>query len=163
MRTIAPCLLGGLWTLLLTPVVLAVREGDWMAPVRDAGLGAVGAVTGWVVLAVLVLVLPLAILVLLTQRTVIDGTGVDAAFGRGRFDLARIDEVRWVPQGGPVDAGQRPEHFEVLAGDGGLVARVAPGEADWRATRDVLRHWVRVRPQIVRDDRTAAVLARDAA
>lgn len=163
MRTVGPCLLGGLWFLLLTPIALAVREGDWTAPVRDAGLGAPGAVAGWVVLGVLALVLPVVVIVLLTHRTVLDGTGVEAAFGRGRFELAQVDEVRWVRQGGPVGAGQRPEHFEVHAGGVGLVARVARGEADWEASRAVLRHWARLRPELVRDEETAAVLAPGAA
>lgn len=134
-----------------------------MAPVRDSGLGPVGAVVGWVIVAALLVVIPPALRAILTYRTVLDVDGVEAPFGRGRHELAQIDEVRWVPQGGPVNAANRPERFEVLGGEAGLLARVPRGEADWEATRTLLRHWARRRPQIVRDDRTAAVLAVDAA
>lgn len=160
-RWVGPPLLLGAWVLFLSPVVLAVRERDWMAPVRDSGLGAVGAVVGWVVVAVLLLTIPPAIRAILTYRTVLDARGVEAPFGRGRFDLDQIDEVRWVPQGGPVNAANRPERFEVLSRESGLVARAPRGEVDWEATRAVLRHWASRRPQIVRDEPTALALAAD--
>lgn len=162
-RWLGPPLLIGTWLLMLSPVVLALRERDWMAPVRDAGLGPVGAVVGWCIVGVLVIVIPLALRAVLTYRTVLDATGVEPPFGRGRVDLSDIDEVRWVPQGGPVNAANRPERFEVLGGGAGLVARVTRAEAHWEGAQDVLRHWARLRPQIVRDDQTAAVLAPDAA
>lgn len=158
-RWLGPPLLVGTWLLLLSPIVLAVRERDWMAPVRDSGLGAGGAVVGWVVVAVLLVVIPPAVRVVLTYRTVLDAGGVVAPFGRGRIDLDAIETVRWVPQGGPVNAANRPERFEVIATTSGLVARAARGEADWDATRAVLRHWAGRRPEIVRDEATAAVLA----
>ena len=154
-------MLVGTWLLMLSPVVLAVRERDWMAPVRDSGLGAVGAIVGWLIVAVLLVVIPPALKVVLTSRTVLDADGVQAPFGRGRHDLAQVTQVRWVPQGGPVNAANRPERFEVLTRESGLVARVARGEADWEATRSVLRHWARSRPEIVRDDPTAAALTLD--
>jgi hypothetical protein len=162
-RWLGPPLLVGTWLLLLAPVVLALRERDWMAPVRDSGLGALGAVVGWLIVGVLLVAIPPALRALLTCRTVLDATGVQTPFGRGLVDLGQIDEVRWVPQGGPVDAAARPERFEVLSDGAGLVARVVRSEADWEAARSLLRHWSRLRPQIVRDDRTAAVLAGDAA
>lgn len=158
-RWLGPPVLVGAWLVFASPIVLAVLERDWMAPVRDSGLGAGGAVAGWVIVGVLLLVVPAALKVLLGYRVVLDADGVEAPFGRGRFDLSQIDVVRWVPQGGPVNAANRLERFEVLAGDAGLVARVARGEADWEATRLVLRHWAQRSPHIVRDERTAAALA----
>lgn len=132
-----------------------------MAPVRDSGLGAGGAVVGWVLVALLLTVIPPAVRAILTYRTVLDADGVEAPFGRGRVDLASIERVRWVPQSGPVNAANRPERFEVLT-DSGLVTRVARGESDWEATRLLLGHWARRRPEIVRDDPTAAALVRAA-
>ena len=158
-RWIGPPLLAATWVLLVTPVALAVHERDWMAPVRGSGLGVFGALVGWVVVAVLLVAIPPAIRVVLTYRTVLDAEGVQAPFSRGRFDLARVTQVRWVPQGGPVNAASRPERFEVLAGDAGLVARVPRGEADWDGTRAVLAHWATRRPEIVRDEPTAVALA----
>ena len=160
-RWLGPPLLVGAWLVLLSPVVLALRERDWIAPVRDAGLGAGGAVVGWVVVAALLVAIPPALRALLTYRTVLDVDGVEAAFGRGRVDLATIERVRWVPQSGPVNAANRPERFEVLTASG-LVARVSRGESDWEATRLLLRHWARRRPEIVRDDPTAGALDGDA-
>lgn len=159
MRWLGPPLLAGTWLLFVSPVALAVHERDWMAPVRGSGLGVFGALVGWVIVAVLLVSIPPAIRVLLTYRTVLDAEGVQAPFDRGRVDLDRVTQVRWVPQGGPVNAANRPERFEVLAGDAGLVARVPRGEADWDGTRAVLAHWATRRPEIVRDDPTAEALA----
>ena len=158
-RWFGPPLLLGTWGVFASPIVLAVRERDWMAPVRDSGLGAPGAVVGWVIVGVLLLIIPLALKVLVGYRTVLDADGVVAPFGRGRFELSELTQVRWVPQGGPVNAANRPERFEILGDEVGLVARVARGEADWEAARAVLAHWARRRPDIVQDDPTAAVLA----
>lgn len=149
----------GTWVLLLSPVVLAIRERDWMAPVRDSGLGVGGAVVGWVVVTVLLVAIPPALRVVLTYRTVLHPGGLEPPFGRSRVDLAQVEQVRWVPQGGPVGAANRPERFEVIGRGDGLLARVARGEADWDATRAVLRHWAATRPEIVRDDLTTAALA----
>ncbi|KGN28841.1 hypothetical protein N798_17130 [Knoellia flava TL1] len=159
MRWLGPPLLLGTWVLFLSPVVLAVRERDWMAHVRDSGLGVGGALVGWFILAVLLVVIPPAIKVLLTYRTVLDAGGVDPPLGRARVDLGEVRKIRWVPQGGPVNAANRPERFEVISEQSGLVARVARGEADWGATQAVLRHWARQRPEIVEDEPTAAALA----
>ncbi|KGN42699.1 hypothetical protein N801_13855 [Knoellia aerolata DSM 18566] len=159
MRWLGPPLLAATWLAGLSPVVLAIREGDWQAPVRDSGLGAAGASVGWVVVAVLLVTIPLAVRVLLTYRTVLDAGGVDAPFGRGRHVLADLERVRWVPQGGPVNAAHRPERFEVSASGAGLVARVTRQEADWESALAVLRYWSRARPEIVADEQTAQVLA----
>lgn len=159
MRWLGPPLLTATWVALLSPVVLAIREGDWMAPVRGAGLGAVGAAVGWLVVAVLLVAIPPALRALLTYRTVLDAGGVDLPFGRGRHALEDLDRVRWLPQGGPVNAAHRPERFEVTASGPGLVARVTRQEADWGSALAVLRHWSRARPEIVADEQTAQVLA----
>jgi len=158
-RWLGPPVLLGAWIVFLAPVALALRERDWMAPVRGSDLGVVGALVGWVVVAVLLVAIPPAIRVILTYRTVLDAAGVDPPFGRGRVDLAQVRKIRWVPQGGPVNAANRPERFEVLTEQSGLVARVARGEADWDGTRAVLAHWASLRPEIVQDDPTAAALA----
>lgn len=76
-RWLGPPLLIGLWLLMLSPVVLAVRERDWMAAVRDSGLGPLGAVVGWVIVGVLLLVIPPAVRAILTYRTVLDVDGVE--------------------------------------------------------------------------------------
>lgn len=162
MRLVGPVLLAGVWVAMLTPIGLAVRERDWMAPVGDSGLGAGGAIVGWVIVAVFVVIIPPSLKVLLTYRTVLDAQGVQAPNSRGRVDLEEIKTVRWVPQGGPVNAANRPERFEVLSESSGLVARVSRDEADWPAVRAMLRHWAQRRPEIVRDDQTAAALAADA-
>lgn len=160
-RWLGPPLLVGTWVLFLSPVVLAVRERDWMAPVRDSGLGVGGALVGWLIVAVLLVAIPPAIRAILTYRTVLDAGGVDRPFGRGRVDLSQVRTIRWVSQGGPVNAANRPERFEVLTDEAGLVARVARGEADWEGTRAVLAHWASRRPEIVRDEPTAAALANE--
>ncbi|KGN32281.1 hypothetical protein N802_18125 [Knoellia sinensis KCTC 19936] len=158
MRWFGPILLLGVWLAMMSVVVFAFRERDWMAPVRDSGLGVVGAIVGWVIVLFFLLILPPSIKVLLTYRSVLDVNGVEAPFGRGRFDLPEIETVRWVPQGGPVNAANRPERFEVLSEASGLIARVTRAEADWDAAVAMLRHWASIRPQVVRDESTAAVL-----
>lgn len=158
MRWLGPVLLLGVWAAMCSVVVFAIRERDWMAPVRDSGLGATGAVIGWVIVLFFVLAIPPCLKALLTYRTVLDVDGVQAPLGRGRVPLAQIHRVRWIPQGGPINAANRPERFEVHSEDAGLVARVTRAEADWDAARAVLRHWTRLRPEIVHDDPTAEAL-----
>lgn len=159
-RWLGPPLLIGLWLLMLSPVVLAVRERDWMAAVRDSGLGPLGAVVGWVIVGVLLLVIPPAVRAILTYRTVLDVDGVEPPFGRERVGLDDLEEVRWVAQGGPVNAANNPERIEVLAAGAGLVAPVPRSDPGWYAVLAMAREWARRRPEIIRDDRTAEVLAR---
>ena len=71
--------------------------GGLWAPVDGSGVGTVGAVVGWVVVAVPLVAIRPAAKVLLTYRTVLDADGIEGPFGRGRVDLAQLDRVRWVP------------------------------------------------------------------
>ncbi len=158
MRLLGPVLLLGLWLGMASVVVFAFREGDWMAPVRDAGLGPFGAIVGWILVTFFLLFLPPSIWVLLRYRSVLDVYGVEAPFGRGRHELPQIAMVRWVPQGGPVNAANKPERFEIFAEPRTLVARVTRAETDWDAAVMMLRRWAEMRPQIMRDEPTAAAL-----
>ena len=161
MRTFGVALLGGLWLAMLSPIVLAIREGDWMAPVRDSNLGPAGAVVGWLVLGVFILFLPPAILILRKVATVLDLQGVEPSFGRPRVELAHLGSVRWTPQGGPVNAANRPARIEVTDEKGHLVARVDRTDPHWEPAVALFQNWVVRHPNLLapQDDATRQLLA----
>jgi len=161
MRTFGVALLGGLWLAMLSPIVLAIREGDWMAPVRDSGLGTAGAVVGWLLLGVFLVFFPPAILVLRKVRTVLDLQGVEPSFGRPRVELADLGSVRWAPQGGPINAANRPARIEVTDKNDQLVARIDRVDPQWESAVALFQNWVVRHPQLLapQDDATRQLLA----
>src|SRR5690242_17394879 len=105
-----------LWVGMLAAVRLAVTEGDWMAPFRSSGIGAVGSAVGWLLVAGLLVVLPVGVWYAASYREVLDADGVHLRVGRRRTDTPRerVVSIRYV-DASPVDGWQRPSRVFVMA------------------------------------------------
>ena len=158
MRLLAVGLMGGLLAGLAGSVVLALRAGDPGAPFGAHGwTGTV--VVGWLVVAALLVVLPCALLVILTLRTTLTTSRTESRLGwhHARVTLHEASHVSYSPPAHHGATGPTAARLTVHAADGSPVATFSQRETDWPLVLANLREWVRVRPALVRDERTAEV------
>lgn len=150
-----------LWVGMLAAVRLAVTAGDWMAPFRGSGVGAVGSVVGWLVVAVLLVVLPVGVWYAASYREVLDAEGVRLRLGRRRTATPRdlVASIRYV-DASSVDGRQRPSRVFVMAqGQKQPVARFAAHDRGWRSAVGILAQWLQQRPELAADARTREFFA----
>lgn len=150
-----------LWVGMLAAVRLAVVEGDWMAPFRGSGIGAVGSAIGWLVVAFLLVVLPVGVWYAASYREVLDADGVRLRVGRRRTTTSReqVVSVHYV-DASSVDGRQRPSRVYVMARDQKQpVARFTARDRGWRRAVGVLAQWLRERPELAADARTREFFA----
>ena len=145
-----------LWVGMLAAVRLAVTEGDWMAPFRGSGIAGVGSVVGWLVVAVLLVVLPVGVWYAASYREVLDVEGVRLRVGRRRTETPRerVASIRYV-DASLLDGRQRPSRVFVMAhGQKQPVARFTARDRGWRPALSILGDWLRQRPELAADART---------
>ncbi|GAB3444750.1 hypothetical protein GCM10027517_24810 [Phycicoccus ginsengisoli] len=145
-----------LWVGMLAAVRLAVAEGDWMAPFRGSGIGAVGSVVGWLLVAGFLVVLPVRVWYAASYREVLDADGVRLRVGRRRTDTSRerVVSIRYV-DASSVDGRQRPSRVFVMTQDHKQpVARFTARDRGWRPAVGILAQWLQQRPELAADART---------
>lgn len=150
-----------LWVGMLAAVRLAVSQGDWMAPFRGSGIGAVGSVIGWLVVLVLLVVLPVGVWYAASYREVLDAEGVRLRVGRRRTETAReqVVSVSYV-DASSVNGRQRPSRVFVMAqGQKQPVARFTARDRGWPRAVGILAQWLRERPELAADARTREFFA----
>jgi hypothetical protein len=141
---------------MLAAVRLALTEGDWMAPFRGSGIGAVGSVVGWVIVAVLLVALPVGVWYAASYREVLDADGVRLRVGRRRTHTPKdqVVSVHYV-DASSVDGRQRPSRVFVMAqGQKQPVARFTARDRGWRRAVGLLARWLQERPELAADART---------
>lgn len=145
-----------LWVGMLAAVHMAVDQRDWQAPFHESGVGAVGAVIGWVIVAVMLAILPTGVWYAASYREVLDANGVHLRLGRRRTNTAKeqVTALRYVASS-VVDGRQRPSRVFVMAeGSKKPVARFAAHDRSWPDAVAFLAGWVEERPELAVDART---------
>lgn len=158
-RVLGLVVLGGLSVGVASSVVSAVVAGDPGAPLGRQGWSP-HVVLGWLVSGTMLVVMVLGLWALLTYRTTWSREGVSSrALVLGWTvpveDVARVvlEEPRNRSATGP-----RPAALNVVDRSGRVVAVLRPTETGWSGGLDVVRSWVRARPDLVADGDTAALL-----
>lgn len=158
-RLLGLVVLGGLAAGIVSSVVSAVVAGDPGAPLGRQGWSAY-VVVGWVVSLAMLVVMVLGLAALLSYRTTWSATGVATRLLvlRWAVPVGDVVAVRLEPSRNRSATGPRPAALQVLDRPGRVVAVLRPTEDAWAAGLDVVRSWVRGRPDLVTDDDTAALL-----
>ena len=135
------------WVGCLIGLVGLVREGAG----QDTPF--LAAAVGWVLVVLFVLVIPPAVWVLLTARTVLDVANdrVERRPGAVSVPVSALRELRALPPA-TVDRANRGARVQAVDARGAVVAQVEESARQWPTALAVLREWARRRPELVHDD-----------
>lgn len=159
LRVLGTVVLGPLAVGIVLALVEAVRAGDPGAPMDRTGWSP-SVVLGWTVSVLVLAGAVLALGVLWSYRVTLDAGQVTwRLLGRHRrtalADVARVEVLARRPRS---IAGDIAGALVVRDRRGGVVATFRPSETAWPAVLGILAGWAQRRPDLVRDEGTAALL-----